>query len=327
MLSKIKYPTLRYKYDDDEEEFIFCVKGKPFPCLVTTKLPTPSSTLLDFGIIRELNLKMSNLQCKRFMFAGNKLRILGTVSMKVQCIIDGAVCGTTHIKADVVQDLVKHCDTECLAGQRMAAQLRGKDCTPSGALDPSPSPTPTPPPRTKPPSSPSSPKPSPPSQPKPTPPTSPKPPPGFPATPPRPRWGPPPETHVTSPYTLNVRRLQGMFADADLELNTKAELEALYENDMKGDYDVDDETGEVTFYNDDGRYYTQGHGRDKCYRAKCLSVITPGKPANIPYNCGFHSSLWNYPDGYKSCGDKCAGAFCRCIRDRGRYKSLQMSYI
>ena len=330
MLSKIKYPTTSYKYDDEEEEFIFCVKGKPFPCLVTSKLPTPSSTLLDFGMVRELNLKMSNLQCKRFMFAGHRLRILGTVSMKVQCIIDGAVCGTTHLKADVVQDLVKYCDTECLAGQRMAAQLRGNnDCNSSGALEPSPSPSPKPttPPKALTPSLPKSPRPPPPSQPTSSRPSSPRSPPGFPATPPRPRWGPTPDTHVTSPYTVNVRRLEGLFANADMQPDYDTELDALYQNDMDGDYDIDDKTGEMTFYKADGRFYTQGHGRDKCCRAKCLSVTTPGTPLNLPYNCGFNSALWTYPEGYKSCGDKCSGAFCRCIRDRGRYKSLQMSYI
>ena len=269
MISKIKFPTLSYHYDDGEEEFIFCVKGKPFPCLVSTNLPTPTSTLVDFGMVRELNLKMSNLQCKRFMFAGHKLRILGTVAMKVQCIMDGSVCGTTHIKADVVQDLSRYLDTECLAGQKMRAQLRGNNtCTQSGALEPSSSPKPTPPPRTQPPSPPSSPRAPtpPPTQPKPPSPTTPRYPPGFPSTPPR--RGPPDAANTVSPYTTNVRRLQGMFADADIQPDYDTELDALYVHDMKGDHDIDPETGDIIFYRKDGRYYEQGHGRNKCSRVK-----------------------------------------------------------
>ena len=81
MLSKLKYPTLSYKYDD-EEEFIFCIRGKPFPCLVSPKLPTPASTLLDYDVVRDLGLKMTNLQCQRYQIAGQKLRILGNVSLQ-----------------------------------------------------------------------------------------------------------------------------------------------------------------------------------------------------------------------------------------------------
>ena len=137
MLDKIKYPTLKYTYEDDEEEFIFCIKGKPFPCLVSPKLPTPTSTLLDYDVVRDLGLKMTNLQCQRYQFAGQKLRILGIVSLTVQCIVDGAMCGTTRLKAQVVQNLTKFLDVECLAGTKMAAQLKGNTiCTSSGALTP-----------------------------------------------------------------------------------------------------------------------------------------------------------------------------------------------
>lgn len=121
-------PTLMYKYANDECEYVFCVKGRPFPCLVSPHLPTPTSTLLDYNLVRDLGLKMSNLQCKKFVYAGHKLRILGCISTTVQCIVDGAICGTSHIKASVVLDLAKNLDSECVAGQKMVAQLTRSQC-------------------------------------------------------------------------------------------------------------------------------------------------------------------------------------------------------
>ena len=35
--------TTSYKYNSEEQEFIFCCKGKPFATLVTSNIPTPSS--------------------------------------------------------------------------------------------------------------------------------------------------------------------------------------------------------------------------------------------------------------------------------------------
>ena len=164
-----------YRYANDECEYVFCVKGRPFPCLVSPHLPTPSSTLLDYNLVRDLGLKMSNLQCKKFVFAGHKLRILGNISTTVQCIIDGAMCGTTHIKAIVVLDIAKYLDSECVAGQKMVTQLTRSQCSSPAAAEVS-LPTTSPP---LPSLSSHSPKMSPPS----TPTHTPRSPPGFPTVP------------------------------------------------------------------------------------------------------------------------------------------------
>ena len=50
-------------------------------------LPTPSSTLIDYNIVRDLGIKMTDLQYTKFAFAGNKLRILGKVAITVQTIM------------------------------------------------------------------------------------------------------------------------------------------------------------------------------------------------------------------------------------------------
>ena len=82
-------PTLVYEYANQEREYVFVVKGRPFPCLVSPHLPTPTSSLVDYDLVRDLGLKMTDLQCQKFSFAGHKLRILGKVSLTVQCINNG----------------------------------------------------------------------------------------------------------------------------------------------------------------------------------------------------------------------------------------------
>ena len=96
---------------------MFVVKGRPFPCLVSPHLPTPTSSLIDYDLVRDLGLKMTDLRCQKFSFAGFKLRILGKVSLTVQCINDGVSFGTFHIKGNVILHLAKSLDTECVAGQ------------------------------------------------------------------------------------------------------------------------------------------------------------------------------------------------------------------
>ena len=81
-----------YTYGNEEKEYVFCVKGRPFPCLVSPYLPTPTASLLDYDLVRSLGLKMTDLQCQKFSYAGYKMRILGKISTSVQCIHDVFTC-------------------------------------------------------------------------------------------------------------------------------------------------------------------------------------------------------------------------------------------
>jgi len=117
---KNKTFTTNYKYNAFEQEFVFCCKGKPFATLVSSNLPTPTSNLVDYDLVKDLNLKMTDLQCQKYHFAGNRFRILGKVSTTVQCVEEGALSGVNfHIKGLVVSDLNKILDTHCVAGGRM----------------------------------------------------------------------------------------------------------------------------------------------------------------------------------------------------------------
>ena len=70
-------------------------------------------------------LGMTDLQCQKFSYCGFKMQILGKILITVQCINYGVSSGTFHIKENVVVDLAKHLDTECVASAKMAARLKG----------------------------------------------------------------------------------------------------------------------------------------------------------------------------------------------------------
>ena len=70
-------PTLCNEYANEEKEFVFSVKGRPFGCLVSPYLPTPTSSIIDMNLVREIGLKMTDLQYTKFSFGGQKMRIVG----------------------------------------------------------------------------------------------------------------------------------------------------------------------------------------------------------------------------------------------------------
>ena len=116
--------TTRYSYGGRDQEYVFCCRGRPFAALVSQNLPTPTSSLIDFDLVKTLGLKVTDLQCKKFFFAGNKMRILGRVSTTVQCIQNGRTGSNFHIKGFVVSDLYKLLDSHCVAGNKMRQHIK-----------------------------------------------------------------------------------------------------------------------------------------------------------------------------------------------------------
>ena len=120
-------PTMCNEYSNKEQEFVFCVKGRPFGCLVSPHLPTPTSTIIDYNLVRDIGIKMSDLQYTKFSFGGQKMRILGKVSITVQTIHEGLASGNFHLKASVVLDLFKNFEIESIAGVKLEKQLEGRN--------------------------------------------------------------------------------------------------------------------------------------------------------------------------------------------------------
>jgi len=108
-----------------DKEFIVSCKGRPFSILTAPQFPTPNVTYVDYSLVHELNLRLSDMQCRKLSFCGQKLRILGQISTTVQCIANGATAGNLQFKAHVVEDLKKHFDTHSIAGVKLSNKLLG----------------------------------------------------------------------------------------------------------------------------------------------------------------------------------------------------------
>jgi len=102
---------------------VFSCRGRPFTSMISKTFSTPTSTLIDYELVKDLQIKMTDLQCKKFSFAGFKMRILGQICTAVQCIKDGFVSGTFQLTATVVLDLAKNLDTFSVAGKKLASLL------------------------------------------------------------------------------------------------------------------------------------------------------------------------------------------------------------
>jgi len=114
-----------------DKEFVVSCRGRPFSILTAPQFPTPDVTYVDFNLIHELNIKMSDLQCRKLSYGGQRLRILGKISTSVQCIVDGASAGNLQFKAHVVEDLKKHFDTHSIAGVKLSGKLLGQPSKPT----------------------------------------------------------------------------------------------------------------------------------------------------------------------------------------------------
>ena len=114
--------TTKYDYGVDNEYVLTC-KGRPFAVLVSPSLQTPTSSLLDYDLVRSLGLKLTDLQCRKYSLGGSKYRILGRVTTAVQCVQNGKVGSTFHLKCDVVEGLYATLDTHCVASAGLQQHL------------------------------------------------------------------------------------------------------------------------------------------------------------------------------------------------------------
>ena len=121
--SKHQLFTTRYTYGSQDLEYVFSCRGRPFVALVSPNYPTPTSSLFDYDLVKSLGLKLTDLQCRKYFFAGNKFRILGRISTTVQCVQNGRSGSNFHLKGLVIADLNKVLDTHCVAGAKLQQQL------------------------------------------------------------------------------------------------------------------------------------------------------------------------------------------------------------
>jgi len=130
--------TMCYDGLQGDKEFVVACKGRPFSILTSPAFPTPTTTLVDYNLIRDLHLQMTDLQCAKFYYAGHKLRILGKVATSVQCLDSGYTAGNLYFKATVVEHLATTFDTHSIAGVKLSKQLIGPpfELAPTNSTEP-----------------------------------------------------------------------------------------------------------------------------------------------------------------------------------------------
>ena len=121
-----EFITLCYNNYPDQREFVFAIKGRPFSMLSSQRLAVPSSSLIDYKLVRDLGLRIDDLQCSKFTFGGQKMRILGKISQTVQTISNGIVSGTIQLRASVVENLSEIFDSHSIAGKKITEMLQKK---------------------------------------------------------------------------------------------------------------------------------------------------------------------------------------------------------
>ena len=117
--------TMFNKFDGGLNEFIFSYKNRPFGMAISPSLPVPTTSLIDFNLVQQLSLPMTNIQYRKFSYNNLKLRIAGQVSVTAQCVKSGKLSGNIHLKAFVVIDLQNQLDVDSVAGSKMAVRLGG----------------------------------------------------------------------------------------------------------------------------------------------------------------------------------------------------------
>ena len=90
---------------------------------VSPFLPKSPENLIDLELVEFPNIPIKKIEARRFSFAGIETRIVGHISQTVQCVLNGKICGTTHLKAAVVRHFTKLYNIDCLAGGKSFNQV------------------------------------------------------------------------------------------------------------------------------------------------------------------------------------------------------------
>ena len=115
--------TMSYEGQCGDREFVVACKSRPFSILTSPIQTIPAFTMIDWNLVNDLNLRMTDMQCAKLDYGGKKLRIWGKISTTLQCIVNGAPAGNLHLKAHVVQDVYNFFDTHAIAGTKLYQKL------------------------------------------------------------------------------------------------------------------------------------------------------------------------------------------------------------
>ena len=117
--------TLCNQYGNNVKEYVFSIKKCPFGMVISPTFPLPTTSLIDFSLVDKLALPITDVQYRKLIYCGHKMRIVGKVSVTVQCVKDGSTADNVHIRAFVVLDLHNNLDVDSIASSKMSMRLTG----------------------------------------------------------------------------------------------------------------------------------------------------------------------------------------------------------
>ena len=67
--------TMSYEGQCGDREFVVACKSRPFSILTSPIQTIPAFTMIDWNLVNDLNLRMTDMQCAKLDYGGKKLRI------------------------------------------------------------------------------------------------------------------------------------------------------------------------------------------------------------------------------------------------------------
>ena len=108
-------------------DFTFICKRIPFAVSCTSTLPTGPYNYIDLDLVNKMKIPLLNIKVTRMCLHGHDVRAVGFIEQTVQCVSDGRVQGTVHLKAKVVRDLFNLLNVDCVASTSTYNRLTGHE--------------------------------------------------------------------------------------------------------------------------------------------------------------------------------------------------------
>jgi len=108
-------------------DYTFICKRIPFAVSCTSTLPAGPYNYIDLDLVNKMRIPLLNIKVTRMCLHGHDVRAVGFIEQTVQCVSDGRVQGTVHLRAKVVRDLFNLLNVDCVASTSTYTRLTGHE--------------------------------------------------------------------------------------------------------------------------------------------------------------------------------------------------------
>ena len=108
-------------------DYTFICKRIPFAVSCTSTLPAGPYNYIDLDLVNKMRIPLLNIKVTRMCLHGHDVRAVGFIEQTVQCVSEGRVQGTVHLRAKVVRDLFNLLNVDCVASTSTHTRLTGHE--------------------------------------------------------------------------------------------------------------------------------------------------------------------------------------------------------